>query len=48
MLAAVNPTDGVGGSFILNLKGKGMLAAVNPTDGVGGSFIFNLQGDGNR
>ena len=36
-----NPTNAVGGAFILRLRR--ILAAVpNPTNAVGGSFIFNL------
>ena len=40
-----NPTNAVGGSFILNLQRDvdGSTAFPNPTNAVGGLFILNLQ-----
>src|SRR2546427_219036 len=41
---AQNPTNEVGGSFILSLqKGAGRSPVSNPTNAVGGSFILCLQ-----
>jgi hypothetical protein len=38
-----NPTNGVGGSFILNLYKTQAYELRNPTNAVGGLFILNLQ-----
>ena len=41
----VNPTNAVGGFFILNLQDdREADRSQNPTNAVGGSFIPNLQG----
>jgi len=37
-----NPTNAVGGSFILSLQGK-LGGPLNPTNAVGGSFILSLN-----
>src|SRR5256885_1734043 len=43
----LNPTNAVGGSFILRLVGSGRPSRVpNPTNAVGGSFILRLVGSG--
>src|SRR2546426_9763447 len=39
-----NPTNAVGGSFILSLDGRERAAPPNPTNAVGGSFILSLDG----
>ncbi len=42
-----NPTNAVGGSFILSLHSHGNAAFPNPTNAVGGSFILSLHSHGN-
>src|SRR2546425_11524811 len=38
-----NPTNAVGGSFILSLQRRAPGPVPNPTNAVGGSFILSLQ-----
>ena len=46
---SLNPTNAVGGSFILNLHGEPWYVLFpNPTNAVGGLFILNLQADDAR